>query len=74
MDSTSNQVKGTIMPEISRFFGIVIRVFYDEHNPPHFHTEYGRKKAVFDFAGNVIRGDLCSRPATNSFVNGLIFM
>ncbi|MFH1362230.1 MAG: DUF4160 domain-containing protein, partial [bacterium] len=30
------------MPEISRFFGIVIGVFYDDHNPPHFHARYQR--------------------------------
>jgi Domain of unknown function (DUF4160) len=29
------------MPEISRFFGIVIKMFFDDHNPPHFHAEYG---------------------------------
>ena len=29
------------MPEICRFYGIVIRMYYDEHNPPHFHAEYG---------------------------------
>jgi len=29
------------MPEISRFYGIVIKIFYDDHNPPHFHAEYG---------------------------------
>ncbi len=34
------------MPEISRFYGIVIRMFYDEHNPPHFHTQYGEFNAV----------------------------
>jgi hypothetical protein len=28
------------MPEISRFFGIVIKMFFDDHNPPHFHAEY----------------------------------
>jgi len=27
------------MPEISRFFGIVIKMFFDDHNPPHFHAE-----------------------------------
>ena len=27
------------MPIISKFFGIVIRLFYDEHNPPHLHAE-----------------------------------
>ena len=29
------------MPEISRFFGIVIRMHFDDHHPPHFHAEYG---------------------------------
>ncbi len=29
------------VPEISRFFGIVIKMFFDDHNPPHFHAEYG---------------------------------
>ena len=52
------------MPEVSRFFGIVIRMFYDEHNPPHFHAEYSGKKALFDFKGNVTKGDLGSRTAT----------
>ncbi len=52
------------MPEISRFFGIIIRMFYDEHNPPHFHAEYSGKKAVFDFDGNVIKGNLGSKTAT----------
>lgn len=33
------------MPEICRFLGIVIRMFYDEHNPPHFHVEYAEYKA-----------------------------
>ena len=35
------------MPEISRFFGIIIAMFYDEHNPPHFHARYGEHKAEF---------------------------
>jgi len=29
------------VPEISRFFGIVIKMFFDDHNPPHFHAFYG---------------------------------
>ncbi len=29
------------MPEISRFFGIVIRMYYNDHKPPHFHAHYG---------------------------------
>ncbi len=34
------------MPEISRFYGIVIRMYYDEHNPPHFHARYGDDEGV----------------------------
>ena len=33
------------MPEICRFYGIVIAMFYNEHNPPHFHAKYGEHKA-----------------------------
>jgi len=51
------------MPEISRFFGIVVRLFFDEHNPAHLHAEYQGRKAVLDFGGNVLRGDLGSRTA-----------
>lgn len=36
------------MPEISRFFGIVIKMFFDDHNPPHFHAEYGGQYALID--------------------------
>ena len=36
------------MPEISRFFGIVIKMFFDDHNPPHFHAEYGNDLALID--------------------------
>ena len=32
------------MPEISRFLGIVIAMYYNEHNPPHFHARYGNFK------------------------------
>ena len=51
------------MPEITRFFGIIIRMFYDDHNPPHFHAEFGGKKAVMDFRGNILQGDLGSKTA-----------
>lgn len=41
------------MPEISRFYGIIIKMHYDDHNPPHFHAEYGEYQALIrieDFA------------------------
>jgi hypothetical protein len=34
------------MPEISRFFGIIIAMFHNDHNPPHFHARYGSYKAA----------------------------
>ena len=51
------------MPIVSSFFGIVIRMYYDEHNPPHLHAEYQESKALLDFRGNIIKGDLLSRTA-----------
>ncbi len=34
------------MPEISRFLGIIIAMFYNDHEPPHFHVRYGEQKAL----------------------------
>jgi Domain of unknown function (DUF4160) len=36
------------MPEICRFYGIVILMFHGDHNPPHFHVRYGEYKASFE--------------------------
>ncbi len=36
------------MPEISRFYGIVVKMFFDEHPPPHFHAEYGEFEALIN--------------------------
>ena len=36
------------MPEIALFYGIRITMYYDNHNPPHFHVEYNGKKALID--------------------------
>jgi hypothetical protein len=33
------------MPEISRFLGIIIAMFYADHDPPHFHARYGEHRA-----------------------------
>src|SRR5436190_18391041 len=51
------------MPIISAFFGIVIRMFYREHEPPHFHAEYQSQLAKFDFDGEIVAGDIRSRTA-----------
>lgn len=50
------------MPEISRFYGIIISIFYDEHNPPHFHARYGKNKVVIDIRTlEVLAGEISSR-------------
>jgi len=36
------------MPEICRFFGISIRMYYNDHAPPHFHVVYGEQRAIVD--------------------------
>jgi hypothetical protein len=50
------------MPEISKFYGIRIEMFFNDHNPPHFHAKYGEHKAEIDIrALGILRGWL---PAT----------
>ncbi|MFH1635655.1 MAG: DUF4160 domain-containing protein [Chloroflexota bacterium] len=50
------------MPEISRFFGIVIKMYFDEHSPPHFHAEYGEHEALVNINSMaIIAGRLPSR-------------
>ncbi len=50
------------MPEISRFLGIVIKMFFDDHNPPHFHVEYGDRNDVIDIRRlSPLAGDLPPR-------------
>jgi hypothetical protein len=36
------------MPEISRFFGIIIAMYYNDHPPPHFHVRYGQQQAIIE--------------------------
>jgi len=36
------------MPELSRFYGIIIRMYFGDHNPPHFHVLYGGEMAEID--------------------------
>ena len=48
------------MPEISRFFGIIIAIYYDDHAPAHFHAKYGEYEATVrvadgEFSGNFPR-------------------
>ncbi len=48
------------MPEITRFYGIIIKIFFvREHNPPHFHAVYGEYNGYFDIRTlEMLEGDL----------------
>ena len=50
------------MPEISRFFGIIIRMYFDDHDPPHFHAIYGETEAQIRIDPiNLLHGNLPGR-------------
>ena len=51
------------MPVISVFFGIVIRMYYEDHDPAHFHAEYQGQRAKFSFDGKLIAGSIRSATA-----------
>lgn len=51
------------MPEISRFFGVVIAMFYREHGVPHFHASYGDLRASVEVETGRLHGQLPSRVA-----------
>ncbi|MEQ8905179.1 DUF4160 domain-containing protein [Ekhidna sp.] len=44
------------MPEISRFFGIIIYMYGYDHNPPHFHFTYGEYKGIMYINDGVVEG------------------
>ena len=47
------------MPEIARFYGIIIKLFFGDHPPPHFHAVYGEYVALFNIETlEMIEGDL----------------
>ena len=50
------------MPQVSRFFGISIYMYFDEHNPPHFHAIYGKDEVQIGISPlGLIEGRLSSR-------------
>ena len=44
------------MPELSRFYGIVVKVYADDHPPPHIHAKYGEYQAVIDLQQIAVSG------------------
>ena len=54
-----------LMPTISSFYGIIIRMYYDEHAPPHFHALYQGDQAVIDIETLEVRAGRLPRRALN---------
>lgn len=46
------------MPVLSMFYGIIISMFYKDHNPPHIHIQYAEYQAVMDFNGTILEGTI----------------
>lgn len=49
------------MPEISRFLGIVIAMYYRDHSPPHFHALYGEYEVTMNITTGEVNGDFPKR-------------
>lgn len=50
------------MVEISRFFGIIIQMYGQDHNPPHFHVFYNEYRAIIEIlSGEILQGSLPSK-------------
>jgi hypothetical protein len=55
------------MPEISRFYGIVIYMNYNDHNPPHFHARYKDQEVIVEIQTGDIEGKMSKRAITMLF-------
>ncbi len=49
------------MPEISRFYGLIIYMNYKDHAPPHFHVWYGDYKAIVTIKDGIVKGEMPKR-------------
>jgi hypothetical protein len=49
------------MPKISDFYGIVITMLFEDHNPPHFHVKYGDFRAQITIQDGIVQGKLPRR-------------
>ena len=49
------------MPVISRFFGIVIYLYWKDHSPPHFHAKYQGQEIIMEIKSGKVEGHLSKR-------------
>lgn len=49
------------MPIISRFLGIIITIYWDDHSPPHFHAKYGKYEITVNISSGIVDGEFPKR-------------
>jgi hypothetical protein len=56
------KTRGTVVPVISAFYGMIIKIYHCDHNPPHFHVEYGSQEILIEIkTGKALAGYLSPR-------------
>jgi hypothetical protein len=58
------------MPEIRRFFGMIVAMYYNDHAPPHFHVRYGEQRAIIGIETLSVIGGRLSPKALGLSLNG----
>jgi len=49
------------MPEICRFYGIIIFMNYNDHDPPHFHARYEDQEVIMEIMSGIVKGQMAKR-------------
>lgn len=49
------------MPEISRFYGIIVFMNFKDHEPPHFHAKYQDQEVIIEIATGIVQGKMSKR-------------
>jgi hypothetical protein len=55
------RIKELAVPEISRFYGIIVFMNYTDHEPPHFHARYGDQEIIVEILTGTVRGYMSKR-------------
>ncbi len=55
------KAKEITMPELSRFYGLIVFMNFKDHNPPHFHVWYGDFKAIVTINDGIVKGEMPQR-------------
>ncbi|MGO9691147.1 MAG: DUF4160 domain-containing protein [Syntrophobacteraceae bacterium] len=54
-------MRGGLVPVISRFYGIIIFMNYNDHEPPHFHARYGEQEVIIEIISGMVTGQMSKR-------------